>query len=140
MIKVNGVEMPTPSRYNPFPTLREKSTENALGDVVRKIISSRWKLEMSWDYLTKEEYSKLTDIKFKESFDCEFPNSKGQIVTKRMYAGDIKGSANRAPDGIVKDWVNVTCNFIQQKADKFTGGAVWFLVLKSFLIQCVRKL
>lgn len=125
MIKVDGVEIPTPSKYNPFPTLREKSTENALGDVIRKIISSRWKLEMSWEYLTKEQYAQLTDIKFKESFLCEFPNSKGQMVTKRMYAGDIKGEANKADaNGIVRDWVNVSCNFIQQKADKYTGGAV----------------
>lgn len=125
MIKVDGVVIPSPSKYNPYPTLREQSTENALGDVVRKIISSRWKLEMSWDYLTKEQYAQLVDIKFKDSFLCEFPNSKGQMVTKRMYAGDPKGSANIADsNGIVRDWVNVTLNFIQLKADKYTGGAV----------------
>ena len=125
MIKVDGVEIPTPSRYNPYPTLREKSTENALGDVVRKIISSRWKLEMSWDYLTKEQYAQLVDIKFKESFMCEFPNSMGEMVTKRMYAGDPKGQANLADkNGIVRNWTNVSLNFIQLKSDKYTGGAV----------------
>ena len=125
MIKVNGVAIPAPSKYNPYPTLREKSTENSLGDVVRKIISSRWKIEMGWDYLTKEQYAQLIDIKFRESFLCEFPNSKGQMVTKTMYAGDPKGEANVADrDGIVRDWVNVTLNFIQKNADKYTGGAV----------------
>lgn len=125
MITCDGVVIPTPSKYNPYPTLREKSTENALGDVIRKIISSRWKIEQSWEYLTKEQYAILVDLKFKESFSCTFPNSKGQMVTKRMYAGDIKGEANKADkNGIVRDWVNVSCNFIQQKADKYTGGAV----------------
>ena len=76
MIKCDGVVIPTPSKYNPYPTLREKSTENALGDVIRKIISSRWKIEQSWDYLTKEQYAVLVDLKFKKSFECEFPNSK----------------------------------------------------------------
>lgn len=125
MITCDGVAIPTPSKYNPYPTLREKSTENALGDVIRKIISSRWKIEQSWDYLTKEEYAQLVDLKFKKSFRCTFPNSKGQMVTKEMYAGDIKGQANMADsNGIVRDWVNVTCNFIQVSADKYTGGAV----------------
>lgn len=125
MITVNGVAIPTPSEYTPYPNLREDSTENSLGDMVRKIISSRWKLEMKWDYLTKEEYSQLTDIKFLKEFSCTFPNTKGQMVTKQMYGGDIKGNANMADaNGIVRDWVNVSFNFIQTKADKYTGGAV----------------
>lgn len=125
MITADGVEIPTPSKYNPYPTLREQSTENALGDVIRKIISSRWKIEQSWEYLTKEQYAMLVDLKFKKSFSCNFPNSKGVMVTKRMYAGDIKGEANVADsNGIVRDWVNVQCNFVQLEADKYTGGAV----------------
>lgn len=125
MIIVNGVAIPTPSKYKPYPNLREDSTENSLGDMVRKIISSRWKLEMSWDYLTKEQYSQLTDIKFKKEFSCIFPNTKGQMVTKLMYAGDLSGTANIADrDGIVRDWVDVSLNFIQTKADKYTGDAI----------------
>lgn len=124
MIKVNGVEIPTPSTYKPSPTLREDSTENALGDVIRKIISCRWKLEMKWDYLTKEQYSQLVNIKFLKSFDCEFPSSTGAMVTKTMYGGDISGNANLADEnGIIRDWTDVTFNFIQLKADKYTGGA-----------------
>lgn len=124
MIKVNGVEILTPSSYNVYPTLREKSSENALGDLVRKIVSCRWKIEMSWDYLTKEQYARLVDIKFLKEFNCTFPSSKGVMVTKKMYGGDIKGEANMADkNGIVRDWVNVSFNFIQTKADKYTGGA-----------------
>jgi len=124
MIKVNGVDIPTPSSYNPTPNLREDSSENALGDVVRKIISCRWKLEMKWDYLTAEQYAQLTNIKFLKSFTCKFPSSTGKIVTKTMYAGDIGASANKLnSDGTVKDWTGVSLNFIQIKADKYTGGA-----------------
>lgn len=125
MIKCDGVVIPTPSDFNPYPTLREKSTENALGDVIRKIVSSRWKIEQGWDYLTKEQYAMLVDLKFKDSFECEFPNSKGELVKKQMYVGDLKGNANIADsNGIVRDWVNVKGNFIQKKADKYTGGAI----------------
>lgn len=125
LIKVNGVAITTPSSYTPYPNLREDSIENTLGDLIRKIISSRWKLEMKWDYLTKEQYAQLTNIKFLKSFKCEFPNTKGVKVTKTMYAGDIKGEANIADsNGIIRDWVNVSLNFIQTKADKYTGDAI----------------
>ena len=124
MIKVNGVDIPTPSKYNPQPNLREDSTENANGDIIRKIISCRWKLEMSWDYLTKEQYAKFQDIKFLKEFTCTFPSPKGVMITKTMYGGDISGDANIADkNGIVRDWVNVSFNFIQIKSDKYTGGA-----------------
>ena len=124
MIKVNGVEIPTPSTYNPFPELREDSSENSMGDIKRKIISCRWKLEMTWDYLTKEQYAQLIDIKFKKSFKCQFPSPTGKMVTKTMYAGDPKAEAVRVNSSdIVKDWQNVSLNFIQLKADKYTGGA-----------------
>ena len=39
VIIADGKSLPTPSEYVPYPTLREKSTENALGDLVRKIIN-----------------------------------------------------------------------------------------------------
>lgn len=125
MIKVDGVEIPTPSTYNPYPELREDSSENALGDVVRKIISCRWKIEMTWDYLTKEQYAQLIEIKFKKSFKCEFPSSTGKRVTKTMYAGDPKADAIRLDNktDTVKDWQSISLNFIQLKADKYTGGA-----------------
>lgn len=124
MIKVNNVYIPNPSSYNPYPNLREQSTENALGDMVRKIISCRWKLEMKWDELTKSQMAQLTDIKFLKEFNCRFPNTKGQFVTKRMYAGDLSSSAKKVVNGIVESYRDVTLNFIQTKADKYTGGAV----------------
>ena len=98
MIKVDGVEIPTPSEYNPYPELREKSSENSLGDVKRKIISCRWKLEMKWDLLTKEQYAQLI-------------NPKGNA-----FKLDKKTDT-------VKNWTSVSLNFIQLKADKYTGGA-----------------
>lgn len=124
MINVNGVKIPTPSSYNPYPQLREDSSENSLGDMVRKIISCRWKLEMKWDYLTKEQYSQLIKIKFLKEFNCTFPSPTGVMVTKQMYAGDPKGEAVRVDENnIVTGWQNVSLNFIQTKADKYTGGA-----------------
>ena len=125
MIKVDGVEIPTPSTYIPYPELREDSSENALGDVIRKIISCRWKLEMTWDMLNKEQYAKLIEIKFKKSFKCEFPSPTGKRVTKIMYAGDPKGNAFKLDKktDTVKSWTSISLNFIQLKADKYTGGA-----------------
>ena len=89
VIIADGRSLPTPSDYTPYPTLREKSTENALGDLIRKIISSRWKIEMKWDILTPAQMDFITKLKFKDSFICRFPSTDGRILTKRMYVGDI---------------------------------------------------
>lgn len=126
VIIADGKSLPTPSEYVPYPTLREKSTENALGDLVRKIISSRWKIEMKWDLLTAEQMNYLTELKFKKEFSCTFPSNNSKRLTKQMYVGDLKPSA-RAIDletKLVTGWTDVSCNFIQTKADKYTGGAV----------------
>lgn len=123
-ITVDGVGITTPSSYNPYPNLREKSSEDGEGNLKRKIKSSRWKLEMSWDYLTNEQYNQLLEIKFKKEFECNFPTSAGRF-TKTMYGGDISGNANRADiNGVMRDWTEVKFNFIQTKADKYVGGII----------------
>lgn len=125
MIMVNGEYIPNPTKFMPYPNLREKSSENSLGDLIRKIISSRWKLEQNWDVMSREEYTQLERIKFLKEFDCAFPAGQGTILNKKMYAGDLKGEAcNQDENGVAQTYKNVTCNFIQTKADKYTGGAV----------------
>lgn len=126
VIIADGRSLPTPSAYTPYPTLREKSTENALGDLIRKIISSRWKIEMKWDILTPTQMDLITKLKFKKEFDCKFPSTDGRLITKKMYMGDIKPAAKKIDPNtkLVTEWENFSCNFIQTKADKYTGGAV----------------
>lgn len=126
VIIADGRSLPTPSEYTPYPTLREQSTENALGDLVRKIISSRWKIEMKWDILTPAQMDLITALKFKKEFSCKFPASDGRQLIKTMYVGDIKPAAQKIDPNtkLVTEWKNFSCNFIQTKADKYTGGAV----------------
>lgn len=126
VIIADGRSLPTPSEFIPYPTLREQSTENALGDLVRKIISSRWKIEMKWDILTPAQMDLITKLKFKKEFNCKFPASDGRMLTKKMYVGDIKPAAQKIDPNtkLVTEWKNFSCNFIQTKADKYTGGAV----------------
>lgn len=126
VIIADGRSLPTPSDYTPYPTLREQSTENALGDLVRKIISSRWKIEMKWDVLTPAQMDLITKLKFKKEFICKFPASDGRQLTKKMYVGDIKPAARRIDPNtkLVTEWKDFSCNFIQTEADKYTGGAV----------------
>lgn len=124
MIKANGNYIPNPSHYNPKPNLREDSTENALGDIVRKIISCRWNIEQDWDYMSKEDYAILTDLKFMKGFECEFPATTGSRIIKTMYVGDLSAQPTDIDsNGVPIGWKEVKANFIQLKADKYTGGA-----------------
>lgn len=126
VIIADGTSLPTPSEYAAYPTLREQSTENALGDLIRKIISSRWKIEMKWDVITPEQMNYITQLKFKKEFYCKFPATDGRLITKKMYVGDIKPSARKIDPStkLVTEWKDFSCNFIQTEADKYTGGAV----------------
>lgn len=107
-VQLNNIwyALPSPDMktYNAYPNIREESSENALGDLVRKIVSVRWKIEQTWSQLSEDEYALLMKLKFFTSFPCKFwsPAHKDFII-KEMYAGDI--SAN----GIIQnDSFNIT--------------------------------
>jgi len=116
LITVNGTSIPTPSEYNPYPTQIENSERNANGGLIRDIITVKKKLEMSWNYLTRAQYTQLMAIKLLSSFTCIFDDPTGTgFTTTIMYAGDITAQAFKKDSTTDKitAYVDVSCNFIE---------------------------
>lgn len=59
MIKINGVEIPTPSDYSVGIQDISKAERNANGTMIMERIATKRKIELVWKYLSKEDLSKV---------------------------------------------------------------------------------
>jgi len=129
-VEINGswVALPSPDvgAYNAYPNIREDSSENGVGSLIRKIIGIRWKIEQSWSQLTDDEYQLLMSLKYFSEFNCKFwcPATKS-FLTKKMMAGDITGNGTiQNTNYNITQYSGGKLNFVQTKADKFREGII----------------
>lgn len=114
LIKVNGVALPTPSLYYDDVEFLENSTRNANATLVREIIAKKMKIELQWNYLTRAQFAQLRAIRELKSFTCQYWNhTTNAYDTITCYAGKLSGTPLRADSGGVKDWQDVSINFIE---------------------------
>lgn len=91
------VDLPTPSTYNGSASTLVDSSRNSKGVVIAQVIRSDIaKVELSWNYLTREQYSNLCKL-FEPLYGGAFYNKvrffdtiKGDWNTKIMYVNDRK--------------------------------------------------
>lgn len=116
MIKINGVDMPTPTSYS--VTISDISSDdskrNARGDMMIDRICTKRKIEMSWDYLTLEEMSLTLNLVKDIFFEVSYPDPQlGYITTKTFYVGD-----RTAPMCVMKDgkpiWKDIKFNLVER--------------------------
>lgn len=89
MIKINGVELPTPSDYSIGIQDISKAERNARGTMIIERIATKRKLELSWNFLSKENLSKVLGVVSPVFFSVEYidPQSGGKR-TGTFYVGD----------------------------------------------------
>ena len=92
LIRVHGVDnLPTPSDYQPDIEILENSTRNALGTLLREIIAYKTKLNCKWNYMTREQYRALQQIRKMKSFECSYYNPEtDSIKTITCYCRTCK--------------------------------------------------
>jgi len=91
------VDLPTPSTYDGSASTLVDSSRNSKGVVITQVIRSDIaKVELSWNYLTREQYATLCQL-FEPLYGGAFYNKvkffdtiKGDWNTKIMYCGDRK--------------------------------------------------
>ena len=120
LISVDGYDFPEPSTYSSNTSTLVDSGRNVegrmVGSVIRDDIS---KIEISWRYLTVEQWSRiLTCFTGKENFVNTvtfFDQRKGGWVTKEMYVNDRKANVfRRNPNnGDVMGWENPSLSLIE---------------------------
>jgi hypothetical protein len=122
LVSVGGYDFPEPSAYSGNTSTLVDSGRNVegrmIGSVIRDDIS---KIEISWKYLTVEQWAKIQKC-FRQGSGGKFINevtffdqSVGDWVTKEMYVNDRKsGLWRRSPiAGDVLGWMDCSLALIE---------------------------
>ena len=122
LVSVGGYDFPEPSAYSANTSTLVDSGRNVegrmVGSVIRDDIS---KVEISWKYLTVEQWARIQKC-FKQSAGGKFINnvtffdqSVGGWVTKEMYVSDRKANIFRRDPvtGDVIGWVDPSFSLIE---------------------------
>ena len=115
-LKIDGVELPTPSTYSFTESdLVENSTRNAAGkatwDVVRYNVGT---LNLTWENADRGKIVSICNaIRSKKTFKCTFLNTNtGQLETREFYAGDRANELVKYVSAL-NYWGTLTVPFIE---------------------------
>lgn len=121
LVSIAGHDIPDPSTYSGTASTVVDSGRNVQGYWVGAVIrDSMAKVEMSWNYLTIEEWAEISRL-FDGSRGGSFVNSvtffctdTGGWETRQMYPGDRKaGVFLRNKDGSIRGLTGCTVNLIE---------------------------
>ena len=91
LVTIAGYELPEPSTYSANTATLVDSARNVQGYVIGSVIRSDVaKIELSWRYLTVEQWANILRL-FNKSFYNNvrfFNQSTGTYETRQMYVGD----------------------------------------------------
>ena len=122
LVSVGGYDFPEPSSYSGNTSTLVDSSRNVQGKMVGSVIRDDVaKIEISWRYLTVEQWARIQKC-FRQSAGGKFINnvtffdqSVGGFVTKEMYVGDRKsGLWRRHPQsGAILGWTDCSISLIE---------------------------
>ena len=122
LVSVGGYDFPEPSAYSGNTSTLVDSGRNVEGKMVGSVIRDDVsKIEISWKYLTVEQWARIQQC-FRQSSGGKFINevtffdqSVGDWVTKPMYVNDRKANLfKRDPNtGKVAGWIDPSLSLIE---------------------------
>ena len=114
MIKIDGVDIPAPSDYLVGIMDISKAERNAAGTMVIDRIATKRKLELKWNYLTKEKLSELFRSLTPVFFEVEYldPQDNG-VKTGTFYAGDRRAGALDCRNGNIR-YKDISVNLVER--------------------------
>jgi len=116
MFKINGVDVPTPSKYEPdIEDIDGETNRNGYGDMLRDRIAVKRKLILEWPPLTYTQMMNLLKAVKDVYFTVTYPDPELGEVTKTMYVGPRKAAAY-SYDKTTKEvkWKGLAMNFIEK--------------------------
>lgn len=114
MLKIDGVEMPAPVKYDVGIMDISKAERNAQGDMVIDRIATKRKIELDLTGLSNEEISKVLRAVSPVFFEVEYfdPEENG-LRTGTFYSGDRNTTGLRYEQGKLL-WKGLAFNIIEQ--------------------------
>ena len=120
LVTVGGYAFPEPSTYSSQTSTLVDSSRNVSGEMVGSVIRDDVsKIEISWKYLTVEQWSAIQMCFYgKDKFVNDvyfFDQTEGKMKTKKMYVSDRSaGLWRRDPvSGAVLGWKDCSLSLIQ---------------------------
>ena len=114
MIKIDTVEVATPSSFNVGISDITEGGRNANGKLILELIATKRKLELSYNFITESDLYDLLNAISSPFFEVEYPDPQtSTLTTKTFYVGDRQiETIDYISD--VPRWKNVSFNFIEQ--------------------------
>lgn len=116
-IKVNGVYIPTPASFDwQMSDLDASAERSASGFLIReRIRSGVRKITFSWGSLP--DMQKFYDFvktmeELPETFEMQYPDATGELVTKTMYRADVTANMYKYA-GNKSYWKDLKTSFIE---------------------------
>lgn len=114
LIKINGVEIPTPSDYNVGIQDISNAERNANGTIIIERIATKRKIEINWKSLSKDNVSRVLSLVSPVFFYVEYvdPQDNG-VRTGTFYSGDRSCGALSFINGVIK-YKDIKFNLIER--------------------------
>lgn len=114
LIRINGVDIPTPSDYTPGIQDLVKAERNANGTMIIERITTKRKLEMTWKYLSAADLSTILNAISEVFFTVEYWDAQDNAMkTGTFYVGDRKAPMLDFKNGVPR-WKDIAFNFIER--------------------------
>lgn len=118
LVSIAGYNLPEPSTYDAVTSTIVDSARNVSGKVVGSVVRSDVaKIELSWRYLTVEQWATILSL-FTHSFYNDvryFSQSSGNYEIRTMYVSDRNaGMWRRNPEtGEIMGWLNCSLSLVE---------------------------
>lgn len=114
MIKINGVVLPTPSDYQIGIMDLSKAERNARGTMIIERIATKRKIELSWNYLSKDDLSRVLRLVSSVFFTVEYIDPQENTwKTGTFYCGDRTAGALDYRNGVIR-YKDIKFNLIER--------------------------
>lgn len=114
IIKFNGIDIKSPSDYTVSRQDIRKAERNAACKMLIEQKATKWKLELSWNYISQVEANEIVSILESTVFyEVEFYDLKGTRRKATFYAGDQSAGLYDFKNGKLR-WKEFKFNIIEQ--------------------------
>jgi len=113
IIKISGITLPAPTKYDVGIMDISKATRNTLGNMNIEVIATKRKIELDLSMLDSNEVSQVLRLVSSTPFSVDYQDPQDNAMrTGMFYTGDRKTSGLSFVKGKM-EWKSLTFNIIE---------------------------